>query len=1383
MKHKMWSRLLSMVLAVMMITSIVPTSAFAEAASEIAASSQATSEVQVEEVPLPEDTTTEEPAAETPAQEPAAETPAEEPAGEPVPTAEPVAEPTAEPATESEQPAAEPTQAPAETAVPSEQPSAEPTAAPEGTETPEGTAVPSATPAPSETPVPSETPEATETPAATEEPEQGMSALTGEELVAALMQLDDESLVAALDTLTEEQIASVDALEAEKTEALFGRLETLFGESETEVQEPLDFNAMSAEELYDYLSSLTDDDKYFRALNALTAEKQEELWRYIDVVATGETETVTKDRGIVDYFHAAGLVEKTPASVYRMMMRAAPLQNLRGFESDGTAQTDGLEMHKFISEYNAETGEGELTLEAYVTGEEVMKTTSTPVDVILVLDQSSSMHKDIDGSITDYTVKNYTNYQAYRNGQKLYTKIEGEYKPVTITQKNETAINYTQYQNTWNWEYSDLNNNIYISFDNGQTHYKLNVSTSGDYYKKYNISYIDGNGITQDLVSDERDGRLSNNDKFDGATFYYASTTTVIYYYSVEGQEEKSSAGANGKPPYTLYVYETKDDINRMDALRYAAQNFVDSLRQDAKTSGVNHRVAVVGFGVGSYYANDYHKYQNTEILTLNNGNGIEYGNLTTLNYQNALVDCNNEIVDAALNNLESDGATMTNLGLEMAKKILAQNPVKEGEERKQVVILFTDGAPSEWSEYSTEVQNSAINEAKSLKDAGVTLYTIGVFDNANGTVNNQQGSPSPASWHSRTAPPTYNVDQLVSNQSNAGYVNKFLHILSSNYPNATSMGANKNSISQSLELIDKNNPNLGYESYYLSAGNAEALNSVFESIREAIGGATASLGVTDVLQDVMSEYVTLPTDVEKSDITVYTVDALAESDAGIVQWSTDPKPLNEAQIEVDAQSGIVHVSGFDYSENYVGTRSDGSYSGKKLIVKIPFVTDMVTYGGNNIPTNANTSGIYNSVGDTCYGNFEIPMVNVPVDYEIGAQSQTIYITNKADLTQLLVYPDKEKDDEFYKPDGVKNQFVDITYTLQQGEEVIGTLTIPAGTDMNANDAPIWTSVDGANLNPGNLDNCTPYTIFCTVTPSEAEQTGSVGDPAIETRYGPQAATVHVLKPVVTWQDTTKQYQAVVTPSTENYVKVEWKDSTAESVQGTVANVASGVQAPELSYVFSLADGDGKEWPQENKITEEMHVKVTVKIGTRDVTQYTTFKWQKDEECPQSCSDPNENNPKFQFRIHLGSGKLIITKTLTKLANNGSPVFDFKVTAEDGTVYYYHVDMTDGTLGAKKQVVEVTLPAGDYTVEELSNQNYDLTDVTGAISHNNGQVTIGGEPKTVNFTNAGKNTNIPTDGSGVVNNAEKTENGVVIWTTPEQLGAEHTDNITGPTSN
>ena len=246
MKHKMWSRLLSMVLAVMMIASIVPSSAFAEATSEIVASSQATVEVaeETEEVTLPEDTTTEEPAAETPAEEPAAETPAEEPAGEPAPTAEPVAEPTAEPVTESEQPAAEPTQAPAETAVPSEQPSAEPTAAPEGTETPEGTAVPtetpaaSATPAPSESPVPSETPLPSETPAPSEEP-----AIDGQALLDELMAIeDDEAFMKAVSELTEEQTAALEALGEEALAEYTLRVESL-----TTPEETVELNAEAKE--------------------------------------------------------------------------------------------------------------------------------------------------------------------------------------------------------------------------------------------------------------------------------------------------------------------------------------------------------------------------------------------------------------------------------------------------------------------------------------------------------------------------------------------------------------------------------------------------------------------------------------------------------------------------------------------------------------------------------------------------------------------------------------------------------------------------------------------------------------------------------------------------------------------------------------------------------------------------------------------------------------------------------------------------------------------------------------------------------------------------------------------------------------------------------
>ncbi|WP_294458275.1 VWA domain-containing protein [uncultured Allofournierella sp.] len=238
MKHKMWSRLLSMALAVMMIASIVPNSAFAEAGSELAASSQAVTEMVegTEEVTQQEETTGEEPA--------------EQPAGETASDEEPVAEPSTEPAVESEQPTTEPSQAPAETAVPSEQPSAEPSAAPEGTQTPEGTEAPegtavpsetpaaSATPAPSESPVPSETPLPSETPAPSEEP-----AIDGQALLDELMAIeDDEAFLKAVSELTEEQTATLEALGEEALAEYTLRVESL-----TAAEETVELNAEAKE--------------------------------------------------------------------------------------------------------------------------------------------------------------------------------------------------------------------------------------------------------------------------------------------------------------------------------------------------------------------------------------------------------------------------------------------------------------------------------------------------------------------------------------------------------------------------------------------------------------------------------------------------------------------------------------------------------------------------------------------------------------------------------------------------------------------------------------------------------------------------------------------------------------------------------------------------------------------------------------------------------------------------------------------------------------------------------------------------------------------------------------------------------------------------------
>lgn len=150
-------------------------------------------------------------------------------------------------------------------------------------------------------------------------------------------------------------------------------------------------------------------------------------------------------------------------------------------------------------------------------------------------------------------------------------------------------------------------------------------------------------------------------------------------------------------------------ETTRVEALQTTLNSFVDSVRKDAATTRMNHKIAIVGFASESGNGN------NTEILTVEGSNtnvtdrrtiGVAYNDLTTTQYKNALVDCNAEIVTKAIGALAASGATRTDLGMEMAKKILDENVDAS---RKQVVIMFTDGVPTSSNTFSTTVADDAI--------------------------------------------------------------------------------------------------------------------------------------------------------------------------------------------------------------------------------------------------------------------------------------------------------------------------------------------------------------------------------------------------------------------------------------------------------------------------------------------------------------------------------------------------------------------------------------------------------------------------------------------------------------------------------------------------
>ena len=799
---------------------------------------------------------------------------------------------------------------------------------------------------------------------------------------------------------------------------------------------------------------------------------------------------------------------------------------------------------------------------------------------------------------------------------------------------------------------------------------------------------------------------------------YYCSRCSIwstqehssFWGHRVQGEQltPKTSADSEGTQFYVVEENNTLRFESRIDALKNAATTFVNNVAKSnvGVDADKQHRIALVKFAgrdntwkIGNdFYEDGWYTYNYTQTVK----------SLTTMDAANAA------IMNNTINSLEAAGATSADYGMQHANSILTAAGQDSNYDRNQVVVFFTDGEPNHDSGFDSGVANDAIGESKSMKDVGATIYTIGVFSGADGSL--------PGNENDKT--------------------NWYMHLMSSNYLNAESM-REPGEVNPALE------PG---ESYYLSAGDSGSLEDIFEKISNEIGNPKIELGTDTIIRDVIDDHFVLDS---TQDIKVEKVDKTVDG------WSNSREDITNS-VKVNPIDQTINVTGIDISGHFVSDKprtspdndSDKSYYGSKYVITIPIKVRDGFYGGNAVTTNTSESGVYRPSETEPVDAFPMPSVDVEIQYNFAVQNQTIYISNDPDYSKLINFLQNQPGNTLYGT-AKNNDYVDLVYTVKDEDgDIVGTYTIYAGATTGN-----WSAAAGYPTDK--LTECTPYQISCSVQPI---YTGDVKDKELPA----QTATVHVLKPVITWQDTTKDYNAVISASNledENFVKVEWKDYDI----GHSASTALG-PVPALTYTFTLENGN----PLPATITEELHVKVAVTANTMPLTgDNVKFEWQANNAastgCTDSCDDPN---PGYQFRIHLGTGTLIINKVVSEFANNGKPVFDFKVTSQgaDGTVYYFHIDMT-GKNGQEK-VAEITLPAGQYKVEELNNLNYPLQNVDGDISKNGGTVSVGGNPQEVTFTNKGKNTNIPTDGSAAVNTLNKVDGEYILSFKKEELGAD-----------
>ena len=508
----------------------------------------------------------------------------------------------------------------------------------------------------------------------------------------------------------------------------------------------------------------------------------------------------------------------------------------------------------------------------------------------MVVDKTATLEDD-----GTYTIE----LSAYATGQTTTETIKTG-KPLDIVlvldQSGSMADSITSYSYTArpadDYSYWDCRGNEYYYRD-----------TDGNYYR------VQGGG-----------GGI-------GFGYYY------LYYVKNGEQHQLGDWGWNvGATLWSgvLYTRQEISSMSKLDALKAAVTNFVNSVSANAKEYNVEHRIAMVGFAskgtdnsawknTGLFVDGCLKKYANSEWET--------NSQLSSQDYKDALVvvnDVNGDIagsMSSAIGNLDAEGATRTSYGLEMAQNVFANNPIPAGSDRQRVVVLFTDGEPGQ-SGYDSSEANSAISEAYTLKNThNAKVYTVGLYDD----------DPS-------------------------SYVTNFMNYTSSNYPSAQSTNNHGN------QVDDK---------YYMTAGDADELNQIFTNIvnDSTESSTTVTLDAESVLRDILNDGFVLPAGYNVRDnITVATKPGQM-NEAGGISWGEIQENPSGITATADEETRTIEVTGFDYSERYIAEEHPGDV----LLVTIRGVeaTDAAITNAE-ISTNDAASGIYENADD------EEPFVRFP---------------------------------------------------------------------------------------------------------------------------------------------------------------------------------------------------------------------------------------------------------------------------------------------------------------------------------------------------------------------------------------------------------------------
>ena len=456
------------------------------------------------------------------------------------------------------------------------------------------------------------------------------------------------------------------------------------------------------------------------------------------------------------------------------------------------SSTDNLVLNKEV--WLEDDGTYTVQLEAYAKGQVSAETIKVvkPADIILVLDQSGSM---VDNDVTGIPTNTYSRVTGVTNKElaenSYYYRVDGvNYKIIAtkeiITSQMEWADNASysygeellsdKYElggeeHTASTKYVTSSLETWRRTRSYNTYRYVNNNSNAE-LKQTDGSYYSETAREQLVELYEKEYKEEYGEDYYTIIFSADSASAVAYipvtrrevstvrysykYIDAEGKEVLLGYSATGNEAVIgnqecdislVYARDTETGT-RLEALQYAADEFIENIRASAIKNNIHHRVAIVGFASDASTAQSYGQsfyYSNSELfigetqynyyLNGKQSTHSSAGNLASDKYdeafQDVLVETEYNNLFASVDKLAGYGATYPRLGFEMANGIFEAYE-NETEERSKIVIFLTDGEPGDgYSFDDTEAEATVTLAEKAETDYKAKIYTVAVLDSA----------------------------------------------------------------------------------------------------------------------------------------------------------------------------------------------------------------------------------------------------------------------------------------------------------------------------------------------------------------------------------------------------------------------------------------------------------------------------------------------------------------------------------------------------------------------------------------------------------------------------------------------------------------------------